>query len=540
MPEAFDEEAEIERRRKRREELLSMPSSANPLLLHAVANAAEKAAGAPAQTPAQVGTPQSPATTTNRGSPSSMATRDEHSPEPASSVLSDEGLMNTYGHAVEGDNDGPSAADYDPTMDIVEDQIRIKQRLAKTGDGETQPVADSAQDASPDEAADEEGGGGFDMFAEEFDEERYAAERKKRSKVPGPQRGLLEGDDKDGYYKIRIGQLFHDRYELKATLGQGAFARVARATDTVTNKTVALKIIRNNYALRRAAYKEIAIVHKLNERDAANKKHIVRIDHSFEVDGHVCMVFEDMDMNLREVLRKFGHNVGISLHATRRFAWQIFTALEHMRKSHVIHADLKPDNILINHNRQVVKVCDLGAAIDRDDAATAHSVIMPYLISRFYRAPEVILGMDYDFAIDVWSIGCTLFELFTGKILFPGSSNNQMIKVMMEVRGRMNPKYYKRGQLWRDYFDDKNNFLSVEYDHVIHRSVVRQMVTFPGRNLASRLNDAGTGMAEHEKRELDLFRELLESCLTFHPEKRITPGDALKHPFFTKATTHPH
>lgn len=77
--------------------------------------------------------------------------------------------------------------------------------------------------------------------------------------------------------------------------------------------------------------------------------------------------------------------------------------------------------------------------------------------------------MDYDFAIDVWSIGCTLFELFTGKILFPGSSNNQMIKVMMEVRGRMNPKYYKRGQLWRDYFDDKNNFLSVEYDHVIHR-----------------------------------------------------------------------
>lgn len=283
----------------------------------------------------------------DRGSPSSMATRDEHSPEPASSVLSDEGLMNTYGHAVEGDNDGPSAADYDPTMDIVEDQIRIKQRLAKTGDGETQPVADSAQDASPDEAADEEGGGGFDMFAEEFDEERYAAERKKRSKVPGPQRGLLEGDDKDGYYKIRIGQLFHDRYELKATLGQGAFARVARATDTVTNKTVALKIIRNNYALRRAAYKEIAIVHKLNERDAANKKHIVRIDHSFEVDGHVCMVFEDMDMNLREVLRKFGHNVGISLHATRRFAWQIFTALEHMRKSHVIHADLKPDNILV-------------------------------------------------------------------------------------------------------------------------------------------------------------------------------------------------
>lgn len=117
----------------------------------------------------------------------------------------------------------------------------------------------------------------------------------------------------------------------------------------------------------------------------------------------------------------------------------------------------------------MVKICDLGTAIDREDAATAHAQVTPYLISRFYRAPEVILGMDYDYAIDVWSIGCTLFELFTGKILFPGSSNNQMLKAMMEVRGRMNHKYYKRGQLWRCHFDDKNNFLSKEHDHATHR-----------------------------------------------------------------------
>lgn len=66
------------------------------------------------------------------------------------------------------------------------------------------------------------------------------------------------------------------------------------------------------------------------------------------------------------------------------------------------------------------------------------------------------------------------------------------------------------------------------------------MQTFPMRSLASRLSDAGAGMDDQERRELDLFRELLESCLMLHPEKRITPGDALKHPFFTMAATHPH
>lgn len=109
-------------------------------------------------------------------------------------------------------------------------------------------------------------------------------------------------------------------------------------------------------------------------------------------------------------------------------------------------------------------MCDLGTAIDRDDAATAHSQVTPYLISRFYRAPEVILGMDYDYGVDVWSVGCTLFELFTGKILFPGENNNQMLRLMMELRGRMYPKYYKRGQMWLRHFDDRDNFVSVTRD----------------------------------------------------------------------------
>lgn len=123
----------------------------------------------------------------------------------------------------------------------------------------------------------------------------------------------------------------------------------------------------------------------------------------------------------------------------------------------------------MNESRNVLKICDLGTAIDKTDAATAHMDVTPYLVSRFYRAPEIILGIPYDYAVDMWSIGCTLYEMYTGKILFAGDSNNQMLKAIMEIRGRFTPKLFKRGQLAPIHFDDKGQFVSVERDKVLDK-----------------------------------------------------------------------
>lgn len=124
----------------------------------------------------------------------------------------------------------------------------------------------------------------------------------------------------------------------------------------------------------------------------------------------------------------------------------------------------------------MLKICDLGTAIDRSDAATANTGITPYLVSRFYRAPEIILGMPYDYGVDMWSIGCTLYELYTGKILFTGNSNNQMLRAIQEIRGRLTPKLYKRGQLSASHFDDMGQFVSVEYDNTLNK--VRRFVSW--------------------------------------------------------------
>ena len=81
----------------------------------------------------------------------------------------------------------------------------------------------------------------------------------------------------------------------------------------------------------------------------------------------------------------------------------------------------------------------------------------------------LVLGMPYDFAIDVWSIGCTLYELYTGKILFTGRTNNQMLRSIMECRGKFSHKFLRKGQFTNLHFDDMLNFRSVEKDKITGR-----------------------------------------------------------------------
>lgn len=128
----------------------------------------------------------------------------------------------------------------------------------------------------------------------------------------------------------------------------------------------------------------------------------------------------------------------------------------------------------------MLKICDLGSASDASD-----NEITPYLVSRFYRAPEIILGMPYDFAIDIWSIGCTLYELYTGKILFTGRTNNQMLRSIMECRGKLTVKMLKRAQFAHIHFDEMANFISIEQDKITGKVRVVWRIYFCGAQLKS-------------------------------------------------------
>lgn len=118
----------------------------------------------------------------------------------------------------------------------------------------------------------------------------------------------------------------------------------------------------------------------------------------------------------------------------------------------------------MNESKILLKLCDFGAA-----SSVSDNDITPYLVSRFYRAPEIILGLPYDHGIDMWSTACTIYELSTGKIMFSGKSNNEMLKYFMELKGKIPNKIIKKGHFKDQHFDANCNFMYHELDIVTER-----------------------------------------------------------------------
>jgi serine/threonine-protein kinase PRP4 len=213
--------------------------------------------------------------------------------------------------------------------------------------------------------------------------------------------------------------------------------------------------------MRASGEKEKAILSKLREADKNDKRHIIKLLDSFNYNGHLCLVFECLERNLRETLNKFGRGVGLSMGGVRLYARQMFLALSLLKKHKIIHADIKPDNIVASKDTKKIKLCDFGSAFPVDECG-----ITEYLVSRFYRAPEIILGAPYDTSIDVWSTAVSLFELYTGRVMFPGKSNNDMLRNIMMTKGKFSVKVLKRGQFVSKHFTDDGKFLVEEIDPV--------------------------------------------------------------------------
>eukprot|EP01017_Pseudomicrothorax_dubius_P032767 TRINITY_DN4324_c0_g1_i10.p1 TRINITY_DN4324_c0_g1~~TRINITY_DN4324_c0_g1_i10.p1 ORF type:complete len:622 (-),score=149.77 TRINITY_DN4324_c0_g1_i10:97-1962(-) len=358
----------------------------------------------------------------------------------------------------------------------------------------------------------------LDMFASTPAETKAAG-------APQPNAQPIEFDDEEQYYISTVGEVLDRRWKVIQKLGKGQFASVVRAVDVNTGEEAAIKILRSRELILRHGEREKAVLEKLNETDKQDRRHIVRLLGSFEHRRHLCLVFESLDVDLRETIRRFGKNQGLSLEAVRSYARQLFSSLLHMKKNKIIHADLKPDNILVSSNKKTCKVCDFNSAIPVEDVIKSEDVV-----SRFYRAPEIILGAGYGFPIDVWATGCTLFEMYTGEFLFPGRSPNHMLKLMMLAKGRFPHKLLKKGEYVHKHFDEDYTFLSQEIDPVTRETYVKRimMPEKPTKEISAMMAPFATA---DDQKTLKTFVDFLEKCLALDPSKRLTPEDGLSHPF---------
>ena len=180
---------------------------------------------------------------------------------------------------------------------------------------------------------------------------------------------------------------------------------------------MAIKIIKSRRPFLAQALTEIDLLTRILDRDENDEFNVVRLVQKFNYRNHQCLVFEMLSYNLYELLKntKF---FGVSLNLIRKFSKQILRALEFLARPDVdiIHCDLKPENILLKHpRRSAIKLIDFGSSCLTTERKYS------YIQSRFYRSPEVLLGLPYDQQIDMWSLGCLLVEMHTGEPLFGGT-----------------------------------------------------------------------------------------------------------------------
>ncbi|XP_017274340.1 dual specificity tyrosine-phosphorylation-regulated kinase 4 isoform X4 [Kryptolebias marmoratus] len=312
-------------------------------------------------------------------------------------------------------------------------------------------------------------------------------------------------DDEHGSY-VRV---LHDhiayRFEVLEVIGKGSFGQVLKCLDHKTNELVAIKMIRNKKRFHHQALVELKILEVIKKKDKDNLHNVIHMKEYFYFRNHLCISFELLGVNLYELIKKNNFQ-GFSLALIRRFAHALLRCLQMLHKEKIIHCDLKPENILLSQRGPGnIKVVDFGSSCYEQQR------VYTYIQSRFYRSPEVILGHPYSMAIDMWSLGCILAELYTGYPLFPGESEVEQIACIMEVLGMPPNDFIQSASRRKLFFDSKGN--------------PRNVTNSKGKKRKPSSIELSAALKTNDPSFLDFILR----CLDWDPTKRMTPDEGLQH-----------
>ncbi|VDD95052.1 unnamed protein product [Enterobius vermicularis] len=239
-----------------------------------------------------------------------------------------------------------------------------------------------------------------------------------------------------------------NQYEEREIIGKGAYGIVYLATHVHTGKEYALKKIVvkiTEEGVPQSIIREISALKKLHEIGHPNIVKLHDVFHCSNNDNEMCLsvVYEKCDWDLYEFLRDIPRDMGDF--QCRHFAkqaihkplsiglfkahlrFQIIMGLDFLHSHHVIHRDLKPQNILINRN-QTVKIADFGLS----RFYSMHSSFTTLVVTLWYRSPEVLLQCSYNSGVDIWAAGCIIAELYSRQPLFPAQTEVQQLETIFQ------------------------------------------------------------------------------------------------------------
>jgi serine/threonine protein kinase len=289
-------------------------------------------------------------------------------------------------------------------------------------------------------------------------------------------------------------------YQLIKVCGRGAYGIVIAATNSNTGGNVGIKkvidCVWHPHQLKQIL-RETRLMRHMNHENILSLMDLIPPS-SYSEFRDVYMTVDLMEMDLHRII--YSKEVLLDDHI-RYFLYQILSGLNHMHQAGVLHRDLKPSNLLINSDC-LLKICDLGLARSKD---LDDNGMTEYVVTRWYRAPELLLGSAYGEAVDLWAAGCIFAEMLGRKPLFPGETYVHQLQLIMNVLG-------------------------VPEEHSFRENP--QANKLKGRQLLSRTQAGGgidvSSMFPNANPE---GLDLLWKMLVFDVDKRISVKDALKHPY---------
>ncbi|KAI8981897.1 serine/threonine-protein kinase pef1 [Mycotypha africana] len=286
------------------------------------------------------------------------------------------------------------------------------------------------------------------------------------------------------------------RYSRLEKLGEGTYATVYKGKSKLTGEIVALKEIQLDpeEGAPSTAIREISLMKELKHPN------IMRLLDVVHTENKLMLVFEYMDQDLKRYMDSAARTGGSALDATtiKSFMYQLLRGIAYCHENRVLHRDLKPQNLLINKHRQL-KLGDFGLARAFGIPVNTFS---NEVVTLWYRAPDVLLGSRmYSTSIDIWSAGCIMAEMYTGRPLFPGTTNEDQLQKIFRLLGTPTE------QTW------PNITQLPEYKP--------PQVVYPPQHISQVLPNI-------EPSGLDLLNRMLQ----YQPQLRINAKDALNHTYF--------
>ncbi|KAF2225162.1 kinase-like domain-containing protein [Elsinoe ampelina] len=277
-------------------------------------------------------------------------------------------------------------------------------------------------------------------------------------------------------------------------LGEGTYATVFKGRNRQTGEFVALKEIHldSEEGTPSTAIREISLMKELKHENVVNLHDVIHTENK------LMLVFEYMDKDLKKYMDSRGERGQLDPATIKSFMHQLLKGIAFCHENRVLHRDLKPQNLLINNKGQL-KLADFGLARAFGIPVNTFS---NEVVTLWYRAPDVLLGSrTYNTSIDIWSAGCIMAEMYTGRPLFPGTTNEDQLQKIFRLMGTPSERTWPGISQFPEY---KSNFT------VYHTQDIR--------NYLPQVDPVGL--------------QLIGSMLQLRPELRVSAQQALQHPWF--------